>query len=225
MGIAFFEPFQKLFTDLRTAHRYLHQQVANIVAESGCILDGLIDKSPDDNHSLAEHLKIIHTPGKAVSEDMIIALVKFSKCCIKVHIAHSELLICQPLNSIVSNCSVNIAFYEPGHYRAVLPIDNACNKSDMQLDNISTFIYRSFSSSVSLRMPPGVLTSSSVSSVKTFSSSSLRAPPSVPTSLLASSRTPPGVPKSLSVSSCVPPGMPTFASHDGDLINSPVQEN
>ena len=95
----------------------------------------------------------------------------------------------------------------------------------MQLDNINTFIYRSFSSSASLRTPPGVLTSSSVSSVKKFSSSSLRAPPSVPTSSLASLRAPPDVPKSSSASSCAPPSVRTSASRDGDLINSQVQRN
>ena len=156
---------------------------------------------------------------------MIIVLAKFSKCYIKVHIAHSEPLVYQPLTSIVSDCSVNIAFYEPGHYRAVLPIDNSCNDGDMKLDNINTFIYLSFSSSASLRTPPGVLTSSSVSLVKTSSSSSLRAPPSVPISSLASSRALPSVPKSLSASSYAPPGVPTSASRDGNLINSPVQGN
>ena len=105
------------------------------------ILDGLIDKSPDDNHSFAKLLKIIRTLSKAVGKDMIIALAKFSKCCIKVDTAHSKPLVYQPLTSVVSDCSVNIAFYEPGHYRAVLPIDNACNDGDMQLDNINTFIY------------------------------------------------------------------------------------
>ena len=216
----FSEPFQKLFTGLaENRHEYLRQQAANIVAESGCILDGLTDTSPDDNHSFTEHLKIIRTPCKVVGENMIIALAKLSKCCIKVYIAHSKPLIYQPLTSIVSDCSVNIAFHEPGHYRAILPIDNACNDGDMQLDNINTFIYRSFSSSASLRTSPGVLTSSSVSSVKQFSSSSLRAPPSVPTSSL---RAPPSVPKSSSASSYAPPGVPTSASHDGDLMNSPV---
>ena len=224
-GNCLFRAVSKVIYGSENRHVYLRQQAANIVAESGCILDGLTDTSPDDNHSFAEHLKVIRTPDKAVGEDMIIALAKFFKCCIKVHIAHSEPLIYQPLTSIVSDCSVNIAFYEPGHYRAVLPIDNACNDSDMQLDNINTFIYRSFSSSASLRTPPGVLTSSSVSSVKKFSSSSLRAPPSVPTSLLASLRAPPDVPKSSSASSCAPTSVPTSASRDGDLINSQVQGN
>ena len=71
---------------------------------------------------------------------MIIALAKFCNCCIKVHIAHSEPLVYQPLTSVVPDCSVNIAFYELGHYRSVLPIDNACNDGDKQLDNINTFI-------------------------------------------------------------------------------------
>ena len=155
-GNCLFRTVSKVIYGSKNRHGYSHQQAANIVAESGCILDGLIDKSPGNNHSLAEHLKIIRTPGKAVGEDMIIALAKFSKCCIKVHIAHSEPLIYQPLTSIVSDCSVNIVFYESGHYRAVLPIDNACNDGDMQLDNINTFIYRSFSSSASLRTPPYV---------------------------------------------------------------------
>ena len=103
-------------------------------------MDGLVYKSSGDNRSFAEHLKIIRTLGKAVSEDMIIANTKFCYCNIKVHITNSEPLVHQPLKSVVSDCCVNIVFYEPGHYRAVLPIDNACNDGDMQLDNINTFI-------------------------------------------------------------------------------------
>ena len=97
-------------------HGYLRQQAANIVAESGCILDGLTDTSPDDNHSFAEHLKIIRTPGKAVGEDMIIVLAKFCNCCIKVQIAYSEPLVYQPLTSVVSDYGVNFAFYKSGRY-------------------------------------------------------------------------------------------------------------
>ena len=69
-GNCLFRAVSKVIYRSENRHGYLRQQATNIVAESGCILDGLIDKSRDDNHFFAEHLKIIRTLGKAVGEDI-----------------------------------------------------------------------------------------------------------------------------------------------------------
>ena len=111
------------------SHASLRQRVANHKEASGNIFGGLATESPDDGISFIEHIKCLRTVGCSVGENAIMALESVCNRDVIVFIADAEPLTYSPPNSLCKVAPLLLAFYESGHYQAVLParIDDSSN--------------------------------------------------------------------------------------------------
>ena len=109
-------------------HGLLRHQAAEWVEKHGnpVLVDGL-SLSPDDGLSMQDHLRSLRSEGTSVGEDAIIALSHVLNRNIIVYIAGCEPLVYKPsvLNGLEvcsQEPSISLAFYEPGHFKAVVPL-------------------------------------------------------------------------------------------------------
>ena len=97
------------------------------------------DVSPDDNLPINKHINNIKNNGIWVGEDVVLATSKFLHRELHVYIAAeaSSPLICAPSTLDQSLPPISLAFYEPGHYCAVLSKANVptCSKCSSYLGN------------------------------------------------------------------------------------------
>ncbi len=98
----------------------LRQDVADHIKRSGSILGGLVDTSPDDGQPFSDHVLSVSGNGVAVGEDAIVALANVCRREVHVYIAYADPLIYKPNDGIIVGNPVSLAFFEPGHYRAVV---------------------------------------------------------------------------------------------------------
>jgi OTU domain-containing protein 3 len=115
-------------------HGQLRCQVASYIESSGSILDGLLDVSPDDGKTFSEHIQAIRTDGEAVGEDAIEALCEICRCEVIIYIAYAEPRVYKP-NVDAIRPPIRLAFFEPGHYRAVVGADNSNIRVECQVQN------------------------------------------------------------------------------------------
>ena len=80
-----------------------------------------LDLSSLQDKSISCHIKEVCMPGKWVGEDAILCAADFLKRDIHVYIAAERFspVIYSPRSTSTSSDAIYIAFYEPGHYRAV----------------------------------------------------------------------------------------------------------
>ena len=110
-------------------HASLRQRVVNHIEASGNVLGGLATVSSDDGKSFTKHIKCLRSDGCSVGEDAIMALALVCNRDVIVFTADVEPLTYSPPNSLSKVAPLILAFYEPGHNRAVLPagIDDSEN--------------------------------------------------------------------------------------------------
>jgi hypothetical protein len=66
------------------------------------------------------YVQSLKTDKEPVGEEAIIALSNMCQREVHVYTAHVEPLVYKPVSGIVKGEPVLLAFFEPGHYRAVL---------------------------------------------------------------------------------------------------------
>lgn len=118
-GNCLFRAVTLCLTGSQGGHGALRASVASYLERSNAILNGLIDTSPDDSKTLAGHIRAVRSDGVAVGEDAILAIAEVIHRDVCVHVAYTEPLVYRPINGHVVSEPVNVAFFEPGHYKAV----------------------------------------------------------------------------------------------------------
>jgi hypothetical protein len=118
-------------------HAALRASVASYIEQHHNVLDGVTDISPDDGYSFSQHLAALRTDGTAVGEDVIFALTAVCQRDIYVYTAYAKPLTYHS-NCTGKNAPIRVAFFEPGHYKAVIvdcpifPQSTSDSKSSMQ---------------------------------------------------------------------------------------------
>ena len=105
-------------------HNKLRHDVADYVKDSGYILDGIIDASPDEDLSFVGYVNSLATAGTYVGEDVAPILANITGRQVIIHIAYADARIYMPptASSLQSTLSpIELVFFKPGHYMAVLP--------------------------------------------------------------------------------------------------------
>ncbi len=69
-------------------------------------------------------MRHLRTAGNPVGEDASVALASVHHRHVVVYIANAAPRVYTPVNNDVRGSPVTLAFYEPGHYRAVIPAVN-----------------------------------------------------------------------------------------------------
>ena len=117
-------------------HESLRAATASHVENSECILDGLLDKSSDDDDSFREHIVTLHTVGNAAGEDAKIALTEVVHREIDVFIADADLLTYKPTIFDINVDPVRIS---------LLSLANTwqCYNGDLlrQISNSASFVF------------------------------------------------------------------------------------
>jgi hypothetical protein len=101
-------------------HAELRQELADYVIKSGSLLGGLVSSSCN-RELFAEYLQALRTDGESVGEEAIIALANMCQREVHIYTAYIDPLVYRPACGVVIGDPVSLAFYEPGHYRAVVP--------------------------------------------------------------------------------------------------------
>ena len=101
----------------------------------------LIDKSIDDGLPFQDHLRRVYTEGEEVGQDIIMALAIAIKRSVSVYIAYANPQTFHPNDNVLDSDPVKVAFYEPGHYRAVIN-ENSLTSSNITGDNRVTLPYK-----------------------------------------------------------------------------------
>ena len=101
-------------------HVALRQTVASHIEQSGGSLGGIINVSSDDGKTFAEHVNSLRTDGVSAGEDAIVAIADFYQPEVHVHVAYSDPHIYRPSRDIITDEPTQLAFFEPGHFRAVV---------------------------------------------------------------------------------------------------------
>ena len=124
-GNCLFRAVSLSINGVQDGHEALRQLAVAQIRLHGGILGGLLKYSPDDGLSFEKHVERLSTNGIAAGEDAISALADVCNRDIYVYSARAnEPFIYKP-SSKQSNCSpVQIAFYEPGHYKTVIKSSN-----------------------------------------------------------------------------------------------------
>ncbi len=115
-GIFFYRAISLVMYGTEDRHESLRKLVADHIESTGVMLGGIIDVSPDDNKCTSDHIKELRIIGTPVGEDAIIAMAEILHKAICVHIALTEPRVYRPTEW---TDLLRIAFYEPGHYKAV----------------------------------------------------------------------------------------------------------
>lgn len=105
-------------------HLLLRDKVATHIENEGSIMGTLIDISPDDGANWSEHVAALRCNGTAVGEDAIIALAKVCGKDVHIHISGVATQIYKSDDSLHNNDFIELAFYEPGHFKVV--VNNTC---------------------------------------------------------------------------------------------------
>jgi hypothetical protein len=122
MGTVCLEPYAVDGCD--TGHAVLRQQVASHIEASGVLLSGLLDTSPDDGKTFRDHIAALRNNGVEAGQDAILAISEVCQREVHVYMAYMQPEKYCPSNGVVSGEPIRIAFYEPGHYRAVVSAGN-----------------------------------------------------------------------------------------------------
>lgn len=115
-------------------HAELRQLVADYVLQSGSILNGLVTVSGNSD-VFAKHIDALISDGQSVGEEAVMALANVCRREVHIYTAHVEPLVYKPSNGAISGAPVCLAFFEPGHYRAVtrMPASSPSLPSHCQL--------------------------------------------------------------------------------------------
>jgi len=118
-GNCFFRAASLIIHGNESQHVQLRAEIASHIENSGVILDGVVVTSPDDNNSFSKHVESMRTNGTSVGEDAVLALATVYKRDVIVHTAGVEPLCYKSNNAAINHPAIQLAFYEPGHYKAV----------------------------------------------------------------------------------------------------------
>ena len=81
-----------------------------------------------------DHVRRLSTEGEAAGQDAIMALARVTKRNMYVHIAFTTLPVFEGKDQATPNDPIQIAFFEPGRYRAVVRNDSKpSSKSSVNL--------------------------------------------------------------------------------------------
>ncbi len=109
-----------------SGHAELRQLVADHIEQSGKILGGLTNISPDDGESFNRHILELRKIGSAVGQDAVMALSEVCQCEVQVYLAYAEPEVYRTVNVSALLCEpIRLGFFEPGDYRAVFKDLNA----------------------------------------------------------------------------------------------------
>ena len=124
------------------AHESLRALTADMIEDDGYLLGGIIDTSPDDGLPLDAHIKKLRISGYAVGEDATIGLSEATKREIIIHTAGVKPHRFSPKSGSTNLLTpIQIAFFEPGHYRAVIAHREAtCTVQSGKEDTIQNVI-------------------------------------------------------------------------------------
>jgi hypothetical protein len=102
-------------------HTELRQELADYVLKQGSVLGGLVSAT-DNSVMFSKYVQALLTDGECVGEEAVVALANM--CVREVHIysAHVDTLVYLPASGSVTGPPVSLAFFEPGHYHAVVPV-------------------------------------------------------------------------------------------------------
>jgi hypothetical protein len=99
----------------------MRHKVANWLEQQGEVLGGLIHESPDDGYDHVSHVQAVRTLCTPVGEDAIIAIANVFKRQVAVHISRLEPVVYSPeVCDSIQGGRISLAFYMPGHYKAVV---------------------------------------------------------------------------------------------------------
>ena len=121
----------------QNAHLQLRKATASEIRQNGSAIFNIIDTCPDDNNSFTEHVRHLSTEGEAAGQDAVMAFARITKRSIYVHMAFTTPQVFEGKDQATAatpNDPIQIAFFEPGHYRAVVRNDiKPSSKSSVNL--------------------------------------------------------------------------------------------
>ncbi len=115
--------FYRAVSYLTSGHENNHSAIRQLVADhiqNNSLLSGVTDISPDDGLPAKQHIEQLHKHGVAVGEDAILAVVDLYNKELHVYSCKPTPLVYKPRISTAMCDPLRLAFYEPGHYRAVI---------------------------------------------------------------------------------------------------------
>jgi hypothetical protein len=108
-------------------HEQLRNQTVDWLEGQGQLLGG-VDVSPDDGYDLTKHVQSVRTLCTPVGEDALVVIANVCKRQLAVHIARSDPVVYSPDDcDSVQGTPISVAFYAPGHYKAVVRGAAACS--------------------------------------------------------------------------------------------------
>jgi OTU-like cysteine protease len=125
-GNCFYRAVALLVTGSQSSHTSVRQQVADLIESRGSILQGLVNTN---NVEFKNYILALRTPGNFdhVEEDTIMAAAEIYSREVYVYTALAEPLIYSPNNNSIQHQPRRLAFYEPAHYKALVPATSSSN--------------------------------------------------------------------------------------------------
>jgi hypothetical protein len=105
-----------------TWHADLRRRNAEYVMQAGSLLEGLVSAA-NNTELFSKYVEAMLTDGESVGEEAVVALTNVCKREVHIFTAHVGPIVYKPANDDVSGEPVSLAFFEPGHYRAVVPVN------------------------------------------------------------------------------------------------------
>jgi OTU-like cysteine protease len=144
-GNCFFRAISVCLYGHEHEHAALRADIAKHFEATAGGLASAMDIGPEDYAELRKRAAIVGRDGEWAGEDVILTTSAFLQRDIHVYLAgaNSSPMIYSPLVHSMSK-PINIAFYEPGHYRAVIEknlsqphrvgVTSVCNSSPLRLN-------------------------------------------------------------------------------------------
>jgi OTU-like cysteine protease len=131
-GNCFFRAISVSIFGNQLQHDVLRQCTARHMSVNGIKIFKKANITSADKESVLKSAHAINANGIWVGEDAILAAADYLKRDIHVFIAavRASPLIYSPLTTASDLSPIKVAFYEPGHYRAVLPISQSSSTSN-----------------------------------------------------------------------------------------------
>ena len=100
-------------------HAYIRKTVADYLEGHSDQIECTEFTNQDDSLSLSDHIIKLSQDGYWAGEDAILAVANVYHCTVQVFNSISEPREYKPKDSVILHNPITIAFYQPGHYKAV----------------------------------------------------------------------------------------------------------
>ena len=122
-GNCFYRAISFLTTGHQENHLSLRQSVADYIESQGELFGGILNISKS---VFGKYVSSLRSTGNYdyVVETTVLAVADLFRCEVYIHIACTEPLTYKSHDNIIEHSPIQLAFFEPAHYKAIVDIDN-----------------------------------------------------------------------------------------------------